>query len=183
MNAMTLHELFLTFDSSEEGLSEEEVKRRHLQHGFNLLSQIPTPPWYSKITAQFTHFFALLLWVAACISFAIAWIDPASNMLPIGWAIVIVIVLNGGFGFYQEYRTEKSLQALRNMLPLKVSVRRDGVECEVLASTLDPGDILLLSGGDKVPADLYLIAASDVWVNESTLSGESELVSADAIGS
>ncbi|AFV97368.1 MULTISPECIES: cation-translocating P-type ATPase [unclassified Sulfuricurvum] len=183
MNAMTLHELFLTFDSSEEGLSDEEVKRRHLQHGFNLLAKIPTPPWYSKLTAQFTHFFALLLWVAACISFAIAWIDPASNMLPIGWAIVIVIVLNGAFGFYQEYRTEKSLEALRNMLPLKVSVRRSGIEGEVLASSLVPGDIVLLSEGDKVPADMYLIQSSDIWVNESTLTGESELVSADAVGS
>src|SRR3989339_874466 len=173
MKTMTLPELFITFDSSAEGLSEEEVKRRHLQHGFNLLSQIPTPPWYSKITAQFTHFFALLLWVAACISFAIAWIDPASNMLPIGWAIVIVIVLNGAFGFYQEYRTEKSLEALRNMLPLKVSVRRSGIESVVLASSLVPGDIVLLGEGDKVPADMYLIQSSDIWVNESTLTGES----------
>lgn len=183
MNAMTLHELFLTFGSSEEGLSDEEVKRRYLQHGFNLLSKIPTAPWYSKLTAQFTHFFALLLWIAAIISFGIAWSDPASNMLPIGWAIVIVIVLNGIFGFYQEYRTEKSLEALRNMLPLKVNVRRQGSEREVSASELVPGDIVLLSEGDKVPADMYLIHAFDVWVNESTLSGESELVSADVIGS
>ncbi|MDO9055005.1 MAG: HAD-IC family P-type ATPase, partial [Sulfuricurvum sp.] len=176
-------DLFVTFDSSEEGLSEEDVKQRHLQHGFNLLSQIPTKPWYLKLTAQFTHFFALLLWLAAGISFTIAWIDPPSHMLSIGWAIVIVIVLNGVFGFYQEYRTEKSLQALRNMLPLKVRVRRQGSEGEVLASDLVPGDVVLLSEGDKVPADLYLIVASDVWVNESTLSGESELVSADAVGS
>ncbi|MDP2850794.1 MAG: cation-transporting P-type ATPase [Sulfuricurvum sp.] len=183
MKTMTLSELFVTFDSSAEGLSDADVKQRHLQHGFNLLSQIPTRPWYLKLTAQFTHFFALLLWLAAGISFTIAWIDPPSHMLSIGWAIVIVIVLNGVFGFYQEYRTEKSLQALRNMLPLKVRVRRQGSEGEVLASDLVPGDIVLLSEGDKVPADLYLIVASDVWVNESTLSGESELVSADAVGS
>lgn len=183
MKITTLSELYSAFDSSEEGISDAEARERELHHGPNALPTIPTAPWYSKLIAQFTHFFAILLWVAAAISFVIAHIDPASNMLSIGWAIVIVIVLNGGFGFYQEYRTEKSLQALRNMLPLKVSVRRDGVECEVLASTLVPGDIVLLSEGDKVPADLYLITASDVWVNESTLSGESELVSADAIGS
>ncbi len=183
MKITSLSELFIAFDSSEEGLSEDEVQRRLLQHGFNLLSQVPTAPWYTKLAAQFTHFFALLLWVAACISFAIAWIDPASNMLSIGWAIVIVIVLNGAFGFYQEYRTEKSLEALRNMLPLKVSVRRSGVDSEVLASALVPGDIVLLGEGDKVPADLYLIQSSDIWVNESTLTGESELVSADSIGS
>lgn len=180
---MTLPELFSTFETSDRGLSDAEVKRRQIQHGLNALSKIPTAPWYSKLAAQFTHFFALLLWAAAAISFVIAWIDPASNMLPIGWAIVIVIVLNGGFGFYQEYRTEKSLEALRNMLPLKVNVSRDGVERMVLATELVPGDIVLLNEGDKVPADMYVVHASDVWLNESTLSGESELVSADAVGS
>ncbi|MDD4855962.1 MAG: cation-transporting P-type ATPase [Sulfuricurvum sp.] len=183
MKTMTLSELFLTFDSSELGLNDDEVKRRYLQHGFNTLPKIPSKPWYFKLVAQFTHFFALLLWVAAAISFVTAWFDPASNMLPIGWAIVIVIVLNGAFGFYQEFRTEKSLEALRNMLPLKVSVCRQGIENMVLATELVPGDIVLLHEGDKVPADMYLIHAFDLWLNESSLTGESELVSADALGS
>lgn len=180
---MTLPELFSTYETSEEGLSDAEVKQRQLHYGLNALPAIPTKPWYSKLVAQFTHFFALLLWAAAAISFVAASIDPTSNMLPIGWAIVIVIVLNGVFGFYQEYRTEKSLEALRNMLPLKVSVCRQGTEAMVLATELVPGDIVLLKEGDKVPADMYVIHASDVWINESTLSGESELVSADAVGS
>ncbi len=183
MNSMTLPELFSTYETSEDGLNDPEVKQRQLHHGLNALPAIPTKPWYSKLAAQFTHFFALLLWAAAAISFMAARIDPSSNMLPIGWAIVIVIVLNGAFGFYQEYRTEKSLEALRNMLPLKVSVYRQGAEGMVLATELVPGDIVLLKEGDKVPGDMYVIHASDVWVNESTLSGESELVSADAVGS
>ncbi len=183
MKIMTLPQLFSTFETSEEGLSDTEVKQRQLHHGLNALPAIPTRPWYSKLAVQFTHFFALLLWAAAAISFIAARIDPTSNMLPIGWAIVIVIVLNGIFGFYQEYRTEKSLEALRNMLPLKVSVYRQGTEEMVLATELVPGDIVLLKEGDKVPADMYVIHASDVWVNESTLSGESELVSADTVES
>ncbi len=183
MKITTLSELFFAYGSSEQGLSDDEVKRRELQYGLNSLPKIPTAPWYFKFAAQFTHFFAVLLWISAAISFVIAHIDPASNMLPIGWAIVIVIVLNGGFGFYQEYRTEKSLEALRNMLPLKVSVRRQGTEMVIVAEDLVPGDIVILHEGDKVPADMYLIHALDIWVNESSLSGESELVSADAIGS
>lgn len=181
--AITLLELFSAFETSENGLNEDQVRRRHLQYGLNTLPKIPTKSLYSKLAAQFTHFFALLLWAAAVISFTIAWIDPASHMLPIGWAIVIVIVLNGAFGFYQEFRTEKSLDALRNMLPLKVRVCRQAVEQTVLAEELVPGDIVLLSEGDKVPADIYVIGAFDVWVNESTLTGESELVSVDALGS
>lgn len=183
MQAMNRSELFSAFGSSNEGLSEEVVLRRHRQYGLNVLPAIPTKPWPTKLAAQFTHFFALLLWIAAAISFVIGWIDPDSNMLPIGWAIVIVIVLNGAFGFYQEYRTEKSLDALRNMLPLKVRALRQGREQTVLAEELVPGDIVLLREGDKVPADLYLVSAYDVWVNESILTGESELVSADAIES
>ena len=180
---MSVSELLLAFGSSVEGLNEEEVQRRQLQHGFNTLPKVPSIPLYRKLAAQFTHFFALLLWVAAIISFITGWIDPPSHMLSIGWAIVIVIVLNGAFGFYQEFRTEKSLEALRNMLPLKVSVCRQGIERMVLATELVPGDIVLLHEGDKVPSDMYLIHAYDLWVNESTLTGESELVSADAIGS
>lgn len=183
MTPITLAELFLAFDSSEKGLNDDQVQRRQVQYGPNALPKVCTKPWYFTLAAQFTHFFALLLWVAAAISFITAWIDPASNMLPIGWAIVIVIMLNGGFGFYQELRTEKSLEALRRMLPLKVRVYRQGEERIVLAEELVPGDIVILEEGDKVPSDMYIIRASDVWVNESTLSGESESVSADAVGS
>lgn len=183
MKITTRSELFSAFGTSADGLSEEEALVRELRHGSNTLPRIPPSPWYTKLIAQFTHFFAVLLWIAASISFVIAYIDPSSNMLPIGWAIVIVIVLNGGFGFYQEYQTEKSLEALRNMLPLKVSVIRGGIENIIVAEKLVPGDIVLLHEGDKVPADMYLIHALDIWVNESALSGESELVSADAMGS
>ncbi|MDD2785116.1 MAG: cation-transporting P-type ATPase, partial [Sulfuricurvum sp.] len=168
---------------SENGLSDEEVKNRQLQYGCNALPKIPIIPWYIKLSAQFTHFFALLLWIAAVISFIIAFFDPSSNMLPIGYSIIIVIVLNGAFGFYQEYRTEKSLEALRNMLPLRVSVYRHGIVKIILAEELVPGDVVILNEGDKVPADMYLIDAQDLWLNESALSGESELVSADKLGS
>ncbi|HEX5709873.1 MAG TPA: cation-transporting P-type ATPase [Sulfuricurvum sp.] len=183
MSIMTLPELFSAFDTSDKGLNADEVQRRKQRYGLNVLSKIPTKPWPYKLAAQFTHFFALLLWAAAIISFGTAWIDPSSNMLPIGWAIVIVIVLNGAFGFYQEFRTEKSLEALRNFLPLKVTVYRQGDEQEILAEELVPGDIILLNEGDKVPSDVYVIQAFDLWLNESTLTGESELVSADAVGS
>lgn len=183
MNRMNLQELFSALGTSNEGLSDDEAQRRHVRYGLNTLPKIPTKSWYIKLAAQFTHFFALLLWVAAGVSFVTAWADPSSNMLPIGWAIVIVIGLNGAFGFYQEFRTEKSLEALRNMLPSKALVCRNGVERMVLAQELVPGDIVLLDEGDKVPCDAYVIQAFDLWLNESALSGESELVSADAVGS
>lgn len=183
MHTMTLSELFLALGTSEEGLSADEVQRRQLRYGLNVLPKIPTQPWPQKLAAQFTHFFALLLWIAAIISFTIAWMDPDSHMLPVGWAIIIVIVLNGAFGFYQEFRTQKSLETLRNMLPVKVSVVRQSQEQIIAGESLVPGDIVLLHEGDKVPCDMYVIQAFDLWLNESTLTGESEFVSADAVGS
>lgn len=183
MASMTFDELFAALGSSGDGLTLDVVTRRHQQYGMNRLPRVKAKLWFEKLAFQFTHFFAILLWIAAIISFLIAWSDPTANMLPIGWAIVIVILLNGAFGFYQEYRTEKSLEMLRNFLPLRVSVYREGKEQNIVAEELVPGDIVLLQEGDRVPADLYLIGAFDVWVNESTLSGESEPVSADIVGS
>lgn len=183
MDTVTLPELFSALGTSDRGLGNEEAARRLNQYGPNTLPKIVSESLFSKLVSQFTHFFALLLWVSATISFLIAWIDPSSNMLPIGWAIVIVIVLNGGFGFYQEFRTEKSLEALRKMLPQYVRVCREGIEKTVLSENLVPGDIVVLGEGDKVPADLYLTHAFDIWVNESTLTGESEPLAADSLGS
>ncbi|KFN40438.1 MAG: hypothetical protein JU82_03020 [Sulfuricurvum sp. MLSB] len=183
MKTLRREEILSALETTENGLSGAEAAQRLVETGPNILPKLSSRPWQFKLLFQFTHFFALLLWVAAAISFLAAWFDPASNMGSIGWAIVVVIVLNGAFGFYQEFRTEKSLEALRKILPLKVTVRRGGVERSVLAEELVCGDIVVLKEGDKVPADLYVLSAFDVWVNESTLSGESEMVSVDSVGS
>lgn len=183
MKTLRREEILSALEATEKGLSDAEAAQRLVETGPNILPKLSSRPWQFKLLFQFTHFFALLLWVAAAISFLAAWFDPASNMGSIGWAIIVVIVLNGVFGFYQEFRTEKSLEALRKILPLKVTVRRSGVEQGVLAEELVCGDIVVLKEGDKVPADLYVLSAFDVWVNESTLSGESEMVSVDTVGS
>lgn len=183
MKTLRREEILSALETTKNGLSGAEAAQRLVETGPNILPKLSSRPWQFKLLFQFTHFFALLLWVAAAISFLAAWFDPASNMGSIGWAIVVVIVLNGAFGFYQEFRTEKSLEALRKILPLKVTVRRGGVERSVLAEELVCGDIVVLKEGDKVPADLYVLSAFDVWVNESTLSGESEMVSVDSVGS
>ncbi len=183
METLQLSRILSALGTSETGLSDEEAAQRLLENGPNTLPKLRSRPLLFKFLDQFSHFFALLLWVAAIISFIAAWFDPDSNMDSIGWAIIVVIVLNGFFGFYQEFRTEKSLEALRKILPLTVTVRRGGVERSVLAEELVCGDIVILKEGDKIPADLYVIEAYGLWVNESTLNGESEMVSADRVGS
>ncbi|MEW5831806.1 MAG: cation-transporting P-type ATPase [Campylobacterota bacterium] len=181
MKTLRRSEILSVLETGEEGLSEAEAAIRLAEYGPNLLPRIKPRSAVRKLLDQFTHFFALLLWTAAGISFLSAALDPSSGIEAIGWAILAVIVLNGLGGFYQEYRTERSLEALRNILPQRVNVRREGKRRTIPSEQLVIGDVVLVGEGDKVPADLYILSAFDVWVNESTLTGESVPVSADAV--
>jgi P-type E1-E2 ATPase len=78
-------------------------------------------------------------------------------MATLGFAIIGVIVVNGVFSFWQEYRAERAIAALKDLLPHQVTVLRDGVDCRLPAETLVPGDLILVQEGDDVPADCRLI--------------------------
>jgi P-type E1-E2 ATPase len=94
-------------------------------------------------------------------------------MTELALAIVAVILLDGIFAFLQEYRAERAAARLRSLLPLRVTVRRDGHEIVIDARELVPGDIVILKAGDRVPADVLLLEGIDVAVDVSTFTGES----------
>src|SRR4030065_1629854 len=94
-------------------------------------------------------------------------------MALLGYAIIGVIVINGLFSFWQEYRAEQTLAALRQLLPQQVKVLREGSVQQLRAEQLVPGDIVLLEQGDNVPADCRLVEAYSVRVNNATVTGES----------
>lgn len=100
-------------------------------------------------------------------------------MLTLSIAIVAVIFINAVFTFIQEYRAEKALEALKKLLPFYVKVLRDGKEKEIHAREVVPGDIIMLSEGDKIPADARLIETSGLKVNNAPLTGESEPMLSD----
>ena len=91
-----------------------------------------------------------------------------------------VIFINGGFAFYQEFRAEKAFEALKKLLPYIVTVKRENKEKEIEARELVPGDIVLLKEGDRISADIRLIEAAEMKVDNSSLSGESKPVRRDA---
>ena len=126
-----------------------------------------------RFAREFTHFFALILWLGAALAFFAESFDPGQGMARLGVAIVGVILINGVFSFWQEYRAERAVAALRELLPQQVMVSRDGEIVEMLASELVPGDIVLLEEGDFVPADCRLIEAFGLRVNTATVTGES----------
>jgi magnesium-transporting ATPase (P-type) len=115
---------------------------------------------------QLFHFFAVMLWVAGGLAIL-------ANMPQLGFAIFVVIVLNGLFAFLQEYRAEKASERLYALVPRRATVIRDGSRQEIDAADLVPGDVVLLNAGDRISADLRLVEGHGLSVDTSTLSGES----------
>ncbi|WP_218591881.1 cation-translocating P-type ATPase, partial [Pseudonocardia oceani] len=134
----------------------------------------PRPPSpLRQFVRQLTHFFALMLWVAAGLA-------VVGGMPQLGIAIAVVVVVNGAFAFVQEYRADRAGQRLRELLPLRVTVLRDGERREVPAAELVRDDVVLLTAGDRVCADLRLEHVAALAVDEATLTGESVPVHPEA---
>jgi magnesium-transporting ATPase (P-type) len=154
------------------GLSSEEAARVLARVGPNLIAEAKGPSHLRRFLANFVQLLALLLWVGAVLALV-------AGLPQLSAAIVVVIVVNAVFSYFQEHRAEQAVAALRKMLPLRVRVRRDGEAVEVPNEEIVPGDLLLLAPGDRVAADAELVTASDLRVDESTLTGESSPVAPD----
>jgi calcium-translocating P-type ATPase len=120
----------------------------------------------TQLFAQWTHFFAVLLWVAAVLA-AIA------GMPQLAVAIAVVVIVNGVFAFVQEHRAERAADRLQELLPDRVTVRRDGQRRVVPAAELVCDDVLLLTSGDRISADADVVSANGLAVDTSTMTGES----------
>ncbi|MGN6371921.1 MAG: cation-translocating P-type ATPase [Solirubrobacteraceae bacterium] len=161
----TVELLLRDLRSSREGLTMREAQRRLVQYGANELSRRGRPRWPAEIARQLTHPLALLLWVAALLSFAVG-----SETVAI--AVLLVIVLNAAFAFVQELQAERAVEALAGYMPQHATVLRDRAPHVIEASGLVPGDIVMLAEGDRIPADMRLLAGA-LEVDLSTLTGES----------
>ncbi|HEY5517622.1 MAG TPA: cation-translocating P-type ATPase [Coriobacteriia bacterium] len=154
----------------ERGLDAAEVERRFELYGPNeLRAENKTPPWMMFI-AQFNDF---MIWVL----FAAVAISAFEGQVAEAIAITAILLLNGVLGFVQEYRAEQALEALKQMSAPAATVIRDGVETDIPATELVPGDIVLLESGDRIPADARLVRAAALRVEEASLTGESTPVS------
>lgn len=159
--------------TADTGLDAAEAARRLREYGPNQVAHITETPLYRRFIRGFTHFFALILFVAAFLAFFADWRDPSQGMFALGWAILGVILVTGLFSFWQEYRTSQTLAALEQLLPVQVNVLRDQHMVNLPASNLVPGDVLLLEEGDSVPADCRVIKSFSLRVNNATVTGES----------
>jgi calcium-translocating P-type ATPase len=160
--------LLADLHTNVDGLNDREAARRLLQFGPNEIRRDSGPPWWRAVASQFTHPLALLLWAAAALSLL-------TGVVALAVAIVVVIVLNAAFAFAQERQAQHATEALRDLLPPHARVRRGGALVEIDATSLVPGDLLLLAEGDRLSADARLISGA-VDVDMSPLTGESQPV-------
>jgi len=139
-------------------------------------NELPVPPGESagrRFARQLAHFFALMLWAAGALA-------VIADLPQLGIAIFAVIVINGTFAFAQERRAERAAARLRDLLPRRATVVRDGDPVEIDARDLVVGDTVLLAAGDRVSADLRLDTTHDLRLDVSTLTGESAPVTPPA---
>jgi magnesium-transporting ATPase (P-type) len=122
-------------------------------------------PAWRQLLAQVVSFFALMLWVAGALAFV-------AGMPQLGVAIFVVVGINAAFAFVQEHRAERAAQRLRDLLPRRARVIRNGQWLDIDASELVVGDLVALEGGDRVSADLDVLWARSLMLDTSTLTGE-----------
>lgn len=159
-------EVLLHWSTSEQGLSNREAAARLKKYGRNELKQIVKISPFWIFLAQFKSILVLILIAAAVFSLLIKhYIDSG--------VIFVIIVINSFVGFLQQYKAERTIAELREILVPKVKVIREGRVSEILASELVPGDIVAVSEGDRITADCRLLHANDLQTNEAVLTGES----------
>jgi P-type Ca2+ transporter type 2C len=157
----------------EFGLSSALAQERLARDGLNQLAELPPRSARLVLLSQFKGLMIIILTGAALLAAAVGSYKDAG-------VILAVVVINALVGFYQEYRAERSLEALKGMLPVTARVRRNGSPQEINADGVVAGDILLLEAGDNVAADGRLILAVGAEIDESALTGESMPVGKNA---
>lgn len=163
--------------SSDKGLTKDIVKLRLSKHGLNQISLGKKISPIKIFFSQFNDFLILLLILAALISYLIGFLPGQEPRLVDMMLILSIVLLNGIFGFVQDYKAEKSIEALKELAAPKARVIRAGVEREIYSKYLVPGDIIFLEEGDQIPADCRIIESNNLEVDESILTGESVPVS------
>jgi Ca2+-transporting ATPase len=155
-----------------KGLTEEEVSRRRKQFGFNELQEGEKQSALLLFFSQFKDFMVIVLLVATLISGLLGeYIDAI--------AIMAIVLLNGILGFFQERRAEKSLEALKELSAPTATVLRNGKWVKIPSKEIVPGDIIRFASGDRIGADVRILEANSLEIEESALTGESVPTSKD----
>ncbi|MGB9891753.1 HAD-IC family P-type ATPase, partial [Thermodesulfovibrio yellowstonii] len=159
-------EIYQKLNTSEKGLTTEEAQKRLKQYGANRLTEEEKINRLKIFLHQFASPLIYILIIAGVVTILLKEYIDAS-------VIFAAVIINAIIGYFQEYKAEQSVRALKRMLVPKAKVLRDGVERDITSEELVPGDIVLLYSGIRVPADIRLIHTVELKIDESILTGES----------
>ena len=177
MYQKSIKDVYKELNTSKDGLSSKQIVRRRKEFGFNKIENKNKSTKLKIFFNQFDNLMIKLLLVVAIISGIYAFMTGESMTDTI--LIVIIVLLNVFMGYVQEEKAEASISSLQRVEKVMCKVRRDGKDIIINAENLLPGDILYLEAGDRIPADGRIIECTNLSVNESLLTGESEAVSKD----
>ena len=166
--ALSKEDIYLELETGDNGITKTSAQKRLETYGHNKLKVIRRTPLILRFIYNFTNLLAILMWVGSGLSF---W----AKMPEAGWACIVVIFVNAIFSFWQEFKAEKAIEALKKLIPSYARVIRQDAEIKVPTSDIVPGDIIIIEEGDNIPADARLIEAQELRVNNSAFSGESKL--------
>lgn len=167
-SSLSVAEVLKQFRSDPvRGLTNDEVERRRKLHGLNEFDVVEDIPLWRKYVEQFKEPMIVLLLASGLVSVTMGQFDDAVSITV---AIIIVVTV----AFVQEYRSDKSVEAIKKLVPPGCHSIREGQVSDFLARSLVPGDLVTISVGDRVPADIRLIEAVDLKIDESSFTGETE---------
>lgn len=168
-----MSDILSKYDTSLEGLTTQEVKKRQNEYGLNEIEEKKPTPLIILFLSQFADILIGLLIIAAIAAFLIGDIIDAG-------VIILAVLLNTIMGFIQEYRSQRAVESLKGLITKTAVVKRNGEITQIDAKDLTIGDIVVLEEGCKVPADLVLIESKHLSCDESSLTGESIAVKKEA---
>jgi len=172
-----IESLYKKFQSSSEGISNKRAKIALAHYGKNEIKRTKQTSPLKIFLSQFNSFIVYILIGAFLISLILAFLyenqtDKFDSYVDAA-VIGIILLLNAILGFFQEYKAEKSIEALKKLTGLQANVLREGIATKIDASLLVPGDVILLETGEKIPADSRIMEAISLEAQEGTLTGES----------
>lgn len=173
-HSISIEEVLSSLGTTLDGLTDDEAGLRLQKFGRNEMIAEEKPDPFRMLLSQFKSILIIILVFATIFSAAIGeFIDAI--------VILAIILASAGLGFFQEFRAERALEALKKMLSPSTTVLRNGKENDMPSNELVPGDIVLLEAGDRISADARLLEIANIKVDEAPLTGESIPISKDVV--
>ncbi|MHA1617701.1 MAG: HAD-IC family P-type ATPase, partial [Promethearchaeota archaeon] len=167
---LSIEDLFGKYGSNSTGLSSEDAALIKQSTGFNKILKKRTS-FYKKYVKPVVNLMMVILLLAALVQMYLVYVyNEGTYFSPV--TILVILIINIIIGMSQQYKAEKTLEALERLTAFKAKVLRDGKTIEISADEIVPGDVLLLKQGDYISADARLFEANDIAIDESNLTGE-----------